>query len=105
MVYDVHIFTVVRVKLEGIDAATPEEAITVARGKADFYVMFNDQVVAESSGRGIGGHTEWAEEDSHYMVDVVGDEEYENTQYFLDAQHVVYQQKMLDDGVDQWEQT
>ena len=94
MAYDVHICTVVRVKIPNIEAATPKEAISAAKESVDFDVMFN--------GRGrIRGETEWAEEDSHYIVDVVIDEEYELTQSFLDATHVGYVQKMLEDGVDQ----
>ena len=89
MAYDVHIFTIVRVKVSGLDAVTPTDAIAEAKETVDFGSLL--------------AHPEfdWAEEHSHYLVDVVGDEEYEQTEWFLDADHVGYVNKMLEDGTHQ----
>lgn len=93
--YDVHIFTVVRVKLSGVDAPTPTDAIAWVKEQLDFYNLFSDEHLPPTVDH------EWAEEHSHYMVDVVGDAEFEQTESFLDADHVVCQNKMLDDGIHQ----
>jgi len=72
MAYNVHIFTVVRVTVEGMEGPTPLEAIVQAREAVDFYALFDRPNGA------------WAEKDDCYRVDVVGDEEYEQSQWFDD---------------------
>lgn len=57
--FDVHLFSVVRVKIEGINAQSMPEAIEKAHGRIDLYAHFNREKPV----------TEWAEEISHYLVD------------------------------------
>jgi len=70
-IYDVHIFTVVRVKTVGIEAASQQEAMKKADESLDYNQLF-------SRLHGV----EWAEEHSHALVDVHGDTEYENSRWY-----------------------
>ena len=71
VLYDVHAYAVVRVKMPGIPATSMVKAIGVALSAADFDALLTR-----------GEHQEYAEEISHYLVDVVGDEQYEQTRWF-----------------------
>ena len=71
MRYDVHIFTVVRVKVVGVEAGSHEEAMQKADDQVDFNRLFSR----------IPG-VEWAEEHSHALVDDHGDTEYENSRWY-----------------------
>lgn len=68
--YDVHLFAVVRRKVAGIDATSHREAIEATLVKTDLYACFD------------GTEAEYAEELSHFLVDVVGDDEYAQSQWY-----------------------
>ncbi len=68
MKYNVHLFPIVRVKVHGVEADSQEEAIKKAEDSTDFNDLFNK-----------APDIEYAEEVAYYLVDEVGDEEYERT--------------------------
>ena len=70
MKYDVHLFPIVRVKVHGVEAGSQEEAIKKAEESTDFDNLFNK-----------APDIEYAEEVAYYLVDEVGDEEYERTRW------------------------
>jgi hypothetical protein len=74
MKFDVHIFTVVRVKISGVEAESHSEAAKKANESVDMNALFND-----TDSQGIV--TEWADEHSHALVDVVGDTEYTKSKW------------------------
>lgn len=73
--YTVHLFPVVRIQVPGIEAADHREAV--------------EQAVAQTApglyGRFERASAEYAEEISHYLVDVAGDEEFRQSQWFYSA--------------------
>lgn len=76
MKYDVHIYPIVRVKVAGIEADSPEAAIAIA-GKA-----FN---LSNESAPEIAGTAEfeWLDESAPYaLVDIAGDDEYQHSAWF-----------------------
>jgi hypothetical protein len=71
--FHVHLFPVIRLMVSDVIAATPQEAIQLAQaampaGRLDTCL------------RPMGG--EWAEEFSHFLVDVAGDEEFSQSRFF-----------------------
>ncbi len=77
--YDVHIYAVVRVKLEGIEAPGQREAIDAARKQ------FDDEGMGEKLGLtrpANAAHAEYADEVVRYLVDEQGDEEHERSQWY-----------------------
>ena len=70
--YDVHLFPVVRLKVPNVEAPSHREAITWARC----------QIAENLTQRCPDDAGEYAEEFSHYLVDVVGDEERRQSQSF-----------------------
>lgn len=68
--YDVHLFAVVRRKISGVNATSHREAIESALAETDLYACF------------AGPETEYAEELSHFLVDVVGDDEYTQSRWY-----------------------
>lgn len=77
--YDVHIYVVVRVKLESVEASGQREAIAEAR----------KQFEEEGIGRRLGltlpvhaTHAEYADEVVRYLVDEQGDNDYERTRSY-----------------------
>ena len=70
--YDVHLFPVVRLKISNVKASSHAEAITRAI----------EQVGDELADRFPDDDGEYAEEFSHYLVEVVGDEERLQSQSF-----------------------
>jgi hypothetical protein len=75
MAYDVHVFTLVRVEVQGIEAATMPEAIEQAIASVDFNALLNHS-----------GYN-WAEEHSHYLVDVCDSPDYSESRWYADKQH------------------
>ena len=75
MVYDVHVFTLVRVKVEAIEADNMPEAIERARELVDFSSLLNHPKY------------NWADEHSHYLVDVHGSLDYSESQWYTDRVH------------------
>jgi len=75
MAYDVHVFTAVRVKVQGIEADTMPEAIKQAISSVDFAALLS--------------HPEynWAEEHSHYLVDLCGSPDYSESRWYVDKEH------------------
>jgi hypothetical protein len=74
MKYDVHLFTIVRVKIPNVEADSHSEAAKKAAEQTDMDALFNDT-------DSCGIVTEWAEEHSHALVDVVGDKEYTKSKW------------------------
>lgn len=70
MTYDVHLFAVVRHKVSGVAATSHIEAVGNAIDQTDLY--------AECDGRNF----EYAEELPHFLVDVMGDTDFEHSQWF-----------------------
>src|SRR5687767_8449376 len=69
--FDVHLFAVVRVKIPHVAAASHRDAIAWAvEHSGDLYERF------------AGADSEFAEEFSHFLVDVVGDNAFEQSQWF-----------------------
>jgi hypothetical protein len=68
--YDVHLFPVVRMKIPGVQAESQTEAIKKAIEGFAFSSPF------------VFGDAEYADELEFFLVDEVGDEEYERTQWY-----------------------
>ena len=69
--FDVHLFAVVRVKVPRVAAASHREAIAWAvEHSGDLYERFASE------------DSEFAEEFSHFLVDVVEDKDFEQSQWF-----------------------
>ena len=71
-IYDVHLFPVVRLKVPNVEAPSHREAIARARC----------QIAEDLTQRFPDDDGEYAEEFSHYLVEVVGDEKRLQTQAF-----------------------
>jgi hypothetical protein len=84
MKHDVHIYAIVRVKVPGVEAPNPQEAITKALADTDLDATFTR----------CPGDVEFADEVSHYLVDVADDPEHERSQWFADGAN--------DARVDRW---
>jgi len=74
-IYNVHIFTVVRVKVCDIEASSHEEAAQKAETLIPFHDLFDRDSTPSTP------EMEWGEEHSHALIDVQGDEEYENSKW------------------------
>ena len=68
--FDVHLYAVVRVKVSGVEAASHEAAVEQAINDTDVYACIP------------GPDTEFADEYSHFLVDVVGDEDNDESKWF-----------------------
>lgn len=89
MAYDVSIFTLVEVKFTGVDAVTPIQAIAQAKENVDFGVFFSHHGL------------DWGEDYACYLVDTSGKRYPQQSEWFLDADHVEFVQRMIHDGVHQ----
>lgn len=79
--YNVHLFAVVRIKVPNVEAASMIEANQKA------YDLVGDHLFdyfSNDTPRGLPGveHVEYAEELSHCLTDIVGDDEYEQSRWF-----------------------
>jgi hypothetical protein len=74
--FDVHLFPIVRIKVVDISAPTPQRAIEVALQRAPLEQLEAALKPLEA---------EFAEEYSHFLVDVVGDTEFEHSQFFYSS--------------------
>ena len=83
--FDVHLFALVRVKVEGIDADDMPAAIKKAEQAVHLTGMFNREETPQ---------IEYAEEISHYLVDVQGDTEFNDSCWFLDENHMAQQNEL-----------
>ena len=72
--FDVHLFPVVRLKVSGVHATSPQAAIEKALEQMDLHAYLAN----------IGG--EYAEELSHFLVDMVGDEQFSQSRWFYSQQ-------------------
>lgn len=70
--YNVHIYVVVRVRVDGIEADDMPSAITKAEETQDFHTLFDCEA----------DNIEYAEDSDGYLVDVVGDGEYEQSRFY-----------------------
>ena len=76
--FDVHLFAVVRVKIPNVVASSHREAIAWAvEHSGDLYERF------------VSADSDFAEEFSHFLVDVVGDQQYEQSQWFYCEQEPI----------------
>ena len=75
MAYDVHVFTLVRVKVESVEADTMPEAIERARELVDFGSLLDHPKYS------------WADEHSHYLVDLHGSSNYSESHWYTDKVH------------------
>jgi hypothetical protein len=95
MKYNVHLFTVVRVKVSDIEANTQEEAISKAENQIPFYDLFDNIPQIECYGKTSAKASEvfetgWGEEHSHALVDEAGaaaptaddPDPYKNSRYY-----------------------
>jgi hypothetical protein len=82
MLYDVHVFTVVRVKVPGVVASSMREAIDKAELCIDWHRLFNSS--AEDSPIDVppGVSMEHGEEHSHFLVDQPGDDIFSESRWF-----------------------
>jgi len=76
MKYDVHIYTLVRVLVPGIEADDKTSAIEKAEERIDFHSLF----------RGRNPETDWAEEIMEYVVDERSDGELIHSEYLTSEQ-------------------
>ena len=77
--FDVHLFPVIRWKCSGISASSPEEAIQLAQVHLPL-----DRL--EMQLRDLDA--EYAEEISHYLVDIVGDADFERSRFYHSSQEL-----------------
>ena len=77
--FDVHLFPTARLKIAGISASSPEEAIEIARGKMPIQEF--DRTLRNFRAENVAD-AEDAEEFSHFLVDYVGDEDFERSRFF-----------------------
>ena len=77
MKHDVHIYAIVRVKVKDVEAESHSEAMDKALEMADLNDLLRDVPNAQ------GLETESAEEIDNFLVDEVGDEHFEHSQYWI----------------------
>lgn len=71
--YDVHLMKVVNVKVARVEADDMRDAIEEAEGSHDWYHLFRDVRHAD---------TEYNEDTAAMLVDIVGDEEFNQSRWF-----------------------
>lgn len=77
MLYDVHLFPLVRVKVR-VEADDQTKAIERAEGQASLHRIFDKDMAND----GAVLETEYAEEISHYLVDETNDDDYMNSHWY-----------------------
>jgi hypothetical protein len=77
--FNVHLFTLVRIKVKNVEAADQKEAVVKAEQRL---TDFNDigQMFSSDSNRGF--ETEWAEETPEALVDEVEDESFSQSTFY-----------------------
>lgn len=80
--YNVHVYAIVRVKVVGIEADDMRAAVNMAIDGTNFYSLLNSDIEQEALA-GTVEHVEFAEEFSHFLVDVEGDEDFEESEWFV----------------------
>jgi hypothetical protein len=73
--YNVHLYVPARVKIEGIEAESQEQAVTLAIEKFNPSDFFNNDADSRDAAQWDEGATLGA------LVDEVGDEDYDNSRY------------------------
>ena len=76
--YNVTLQAAVNVRVSAIEAATPQEAIQAALDRVDLYSLLERQKPMPKV-----DFTEYAEEVREALIDVVGDEEYDQSRWFI----------------------
>ena len=76
--YNVTLQAVVNVRVPGVGAASPREAVDAALDKVDLYGLFDRQKPTPNV-----DFTEYAEEVREALVDEAGDEEYDKSRWFI----------------------
>jgi len=76
--YDVTLQAAVNVRVSAVEAPTPQEAIQAAFDKTDLYSLLECEKPTPKV-----DFTEYAEEVREALVDVVGDEEYDQSRWFI----------------------
>ncbi len=77
MIYDVHIFAEVRVKVTGTEADSQTEAINKTQELVDLYQLFDKESPLPHV-----AHTEWNEEFVGFLVDQADDPEHEKSNFY-----------------------
>ena len=78
--YDVHAFAVIRRQVSQVAASSPAEAILAAGEQRSLHRWLDQFSDAETVG-------EFADEISHYLVDVAGDPEFTASRWFHSRHH------------------
>ena len=76
--YNVTLQAAINVRVSAIEAATPQEAIQAALDRVDLYSLLERQKPMPKV-----DFTEYAEEVREALVDVVGDEEFDKSRWFI----------------------
>ena len=76
--YDVTLHAAINVRVPGMEADTPQEAIQAALAKVDLYSLLERQQPTPEV-----GFTEYAEEVREALVDLVGDEKHEQSLWYI----------------------
>jgi len=76
--YNVTLQAAINVRVSAVEAATPQEAIQAAIDKIDLYSLLERQKPTQKV-----DFTEYAEEVREALVDVVGDEQYDESRWFI----------------------
>jgi len=76
--YNVTLQAAINVRVSAIEAATPQEAIQAALDRVDLYSLLERQKPMPKV-----DFTEYAEEVREALIDVVGDEEYDQSRWFI----------------------
>ena len=81
--YNVHVYAVVRVQFEGLEAETPQDAISAAIGNRDLHASFSP------AGKFALEAHEYADDNVGYLVDQIDSHgERTHSKYFFDESHL-----------------
>lgn len=89
--FNVHVYTIVRVEVKNIEAPTAKEAAEFA-ATTNFYELLR------------GENYEWAEQHESYLVDPLyenGEVDYDHPEFFLDKYQVAAMRHDLEIGTEQ----
>ena len=84
MEYNVHIFAVVKVPVDGIQADSQQEACKIAAQNVDLNELLSRRFGESFSNKPYKriGEIEWAEEIKEFLVDEVGDDNFERSTWY-----------------------
>lgn len=83
MQYNVHIYPVVRVRVDGVEAGSQQEAIDKAERGVDLYgLLLRDNPIKQHTDEYEVAVVEYADNIDGFVVDEVSDEEYRHTGHY-----------------------